>query len=166
MNQANTQLKFYSAADFGFLISPDSGFLVKCRFRTIKNNATDMNAVITLSYNWLNYLFDKAILRLEENCVQHARQLGIVSDVFYHMADNEFRYKYVEMLGFIADTSNEISDTIGTKIGDIAGNDLAGVIASVNHANQRSIRTNENYNEGFVRSRKLNNYTVANNNDF
>ena len=43
---------------------------------------------------------------------------------------------------------------------------MAVVIASVNHANQRSIRSNENYNEGFVRRRKLYNYTVANNNDF
>ena len=33
------------------------------------------------------------------------------------------------------DTNNEISDTIGTKLGDIAGNDLGGVIASVNIAN-------------------------------
>ena len=37
------------------------------------------------------------------------------------------------------DTSNEISDIIGTKIGDVAGHDLAGVIASVNNANQQSI---------------------------
>ena len=35
LNQANTQLKFYYAADFGYLMrNPDCGFLVKCRFRT------------------------------------------------------------------------------------------------------------------------------------
>ena len=71
-----------------------------------------------------------------------------------------------EMVGLIADTSNKISDTITTKIGDVAGIDLVEVIASVNIANQRSIRTNKNYNEGFVRRRKLYNYTVANNNDY
>ena len=60
------------------------------------------------------------------------------------MSDIKFRHKNGEMVGFILDTSNDISDTIGTKIGDVAGNDLAGVIASVNHANQRSITTNEN----------------------
>ena len=57
LNQANTQLKFYYAADFGFLMSSsDSGFLVKCRFRTRNNNATDMNAAITLSSQlvWLS----------------------------------------------------------------------------------------------------------------
>ena len=80
--------------------------------------------------------------------------------------NNEFRHQNGQLCGYVPDTSNEISDTIGTKIGEIAGNDLAGVIASVNHANQRSIRTNENYNEGFERRRKLYNYTVANNNDF
>ena len=82
------------------------------------------------------------------------------------MQNNEFRHQNKQLCGFIADTSNEISDTIGTKLGDVAGNDLAGVIASVNHANQRIIRTNKNYNEGFVRRRKLYNYTVANNNDY
>ena len=62
LNQANTQLKFYYAADFGYLMSsPDSGFLVKCRFRTRNNNATDMNAAITLSSKLFGYLFDVAI---------------------------------------------------------------------------------------------------------
>ena len=54
----------------------------------------------------------------------------------------------------------------GTRIGDIAYNDVAGVVASTNYANQRNIRTNENYNEGFVRRRKLYNYPVAANDDF
>ena len=115
LNQANTQLKFYYAADFGYLMSsPDSGFLVKCRFRTRNNNATDMNAAITLSSNWFNYLFDEAILRLGQNCVEHVRQLGIVTDVFYHMQNNEFRHQNGQLCCFIADTSNEISDTIGS----------------------------------------------------
>ena len=167
LNQATNQLKFYYAADFGYLLSSmDSGFLVKCRFRTRDNNNTNMNANITLASNWFGYLFDEAILRLGQNCVEHVRQLGIVSDVFYHMQNNEFRHQIGELCNYIPDTSNEISNTIGSKIGDVAGNDLAGVIASVNHANQRNIRINENYNEGFVRKRKLYNYIVANNNDY
>ena len=44
-----------------------------------------MNAAIPLASNWFGYLFDEAILRLGQNCVEHVRQLGIVSDVFYHM---------------------------------------------------------------------------------
>ena len=84
-------MKFYYAADFEFLIrSQDSGFLVKCRFRTRNNNATNMNAAITLASNWFCYFFDEAILRLGWNCVEHVRQLGIVCDVFYHMSDSEF----------------------------------------------------------------------------
>ena len=78
--------------------------------------------------------------------------------MFYHLQNNEFRHQNGELCGYIPDTSNKISDIIGTKIGDIASNNLDGVIASVNHANQRSSRTNENVNEGFVRRRKLYNY--------
>ena len=70
------------------------------------------------------------------------------------------------MVGFIADTRNEISDTIGTRIGDIAGNNSAKGIANVNNNNQRIIQTNKSYNEGFVRKRKLYNYTISNNNKY
>ena len=52
-----------------------------------------MNAAITLASNWFGYLFDEAMLRLGQNCVEHVRQLGIVSDVFYHMSDSEFKQK-------------------------------------------------------------------------
>ena len=48
----------------------DSGFLVKCRLKAIKNNVTYMNAAITFASNWFGYLFDEAILRLERNCVK------------------------------------------------------------------------------------------------
>ena len=87
------------------------------------------------------------MLRLVGNCVEHVRNLGVVKDTFFQMQNNEFRHQNGQLCGFIAYTSNEISDTIWSRIGDVAGNDVAGVIASVNHANQRSIRTNENYNE-------------------
>ena len=46
----------------------------------------------TLSSNLFGYLFDEAILRLSGNYVEHLRQLGIVSGVFYHMADSEFQH--------------------------------------------------------------------------
>ena len=75
LNLANTQLKFYYAVDIGYLISSsDSEFLGKCRFRTWNNNVTDMNAAITLAFNWFGDLFDEAILRLGGNCVEHVRQ--------------------------------------------------------------------------------------------
>ena len=125
-----------------------------------------MNAAITLAFNWFGYIFDEAILRLGQNCVEHVRQLGIVSDVFYHMSDSEFINKNGEMVGFIANTSNEISDNIGSRINDIAGNDVAGIVANVINANQRNIRINENFNEGFVNRKRLYNYTVAANDNF
>ena len=51
-NQANTQFKFYYSGDFSYLLSSsDSGFLVRCRFRTRDNNATNMNSNITLASN-------------------------------------------------------------------------------------------------------------------
>ena len=89
-----------------------------------------------------------------------------MTDVFYHMSDSEFRQKNGEIVGFIPDNSNEICDTIGTKVGDIAGNDLAGVIASVNNDNRISIWTNENYIEWFVRRINFYNYTIENNNEY
>ena len=90
LNQVNNQLKFYYAADFGYLMSsPDSGFLVKCRFRTIDNNNTNMNASMTLASNWFCYLFDEALLRLGGNCIEHVRSLGVVVDTFFHMQNNE-----------------------------------------------------------------------------
>ena len=55
-----------------------------------------MNAAITLSSNWVGYLFDEAILRLGQNCVENVRQLSIVTDVFYHMSDSEYIQKMVK----------------------------------------------------------------------
>ena len=71
-----------------------------------------MNAAITLASYLFGYNFDEAILRLGQNCVEHVRQLGIVSDMFYHMSDSEFRHTNGEMVVSIQDNSNEIFDFI------------------------------------------------------
>ena len=81
------------------------------------------------------------------------------------MENNEFRYQN-ELVGFIPDTSVEVSDTIGTRQGDVAGADAAAIVASVNNANQRNVQVSDNYNDGYIRRRKLYNYTVAANDDF
>ena len=126
LNQANNQFRFHYSGDFAYLLSsPDSGFLVRCRFRTRDNNATNMNSNITLSSNWFGYLFEDVQLRLGETTLEYIRHLGIVTDVFYHMENNEFRHQTGELVGFIPDTSSEISDTIGTRQGNIAGVDAA-----------------------------------------
>ena len=110
-----------------------------------------MNESITLTTNWFSYLFDEAILRNGQNCDEHVQQLGIISDVFYHMADSDLRKKNSEIVGFIPDKSNEISDSIGSRIGDIAGHDVAKIVANGNNANQKYIRINENFNVEFVK---------------
>ena len=167
LNQANNQFRFHYTGDFGYLMaSPDSGVLVKCRFRTTDNNATNINSNITLAFNWFGYLFEDVQLRLGGTTLEHVRHLGVVTDEFYHMENNEFRHQTGELVGFIPDTSSKISNTIGTREGNVAGADAFAIIGSVNNANQRNVQTNENYNEGFVRRRKLYNYTVAANDDY
>ena len=125
-----------------------------------------MNSNITLASNWFGYLVDNVQLRLGGQTIEQIHNPGIVMDTFVHMKNNEFKYQNGELVRFIPDTSSEISDTIGTRQGNVVGAAAAAVIASVTNANQRNIQTNENNNNGFVRRRKLYNYTVAANDDF
>ena len=105
-------------------------------------------------------------MRLAGSTIEHIRHLGVVTDVFYHMENAEFKYQTGSLVGFIPDTSSEVSDSIGRRIGDRAGNDANAIVSSVNNANQRSVQANENFNDGFLKRRKLYNYTVAANDDF
>ena len=167
MNQANGQLRFYFSGDFPYLLAgQDSGYMVRCTFRTRDNNATNANANITLASSWFSYLFEDAQLRLAGSTIEHTRHLGVVTDVFYHMENAEVRYQTGSLVGFIPDTSFEVSDSIGRRIGDIASNDVNAIVPNVNHANQRNVQANENYNEIFIKRRKLYNYTVVANDDF
>ena len=86
--------------------------------------------------------------------------------MLYHMENAEFRYQTGSLVGFISDTSLEVSYSIGRRVGDIASNDVNAIVANVNHANQRNGQTNENFNKGFMRRQKLYNYTVTANDDF
>ena len=148
LNQANGQLRFHYSGDFFYLLAgQDSKFMVRCRFCTRDNNAKNANANITLASNWFSYLFEDAQLRLGGATIEHIRHLGVVTDVFYQMANAEFRYQTGSLVGFIPDTSSEVSDSIGKRIGDIVCNDINAIIANVNHANQRNVQANENYNE-------------------
>ena len=140
--------------------------MVRCRFCTRDNYATNANANITLTSNWFSYLFEYSLLRLGGVTIKHIRHLAVVTDVFYHMENAKFKYRTGSLIGFIPDTSSEVSDSIGRRIGNIAGNDINAIVANVNHVNQRNVQANENYNEGFIRRRKLYNYTVAANDDF
>ena len=147
LNQANGKLRFHFSGDFPYLLAgQDSGFMVRCRFCTRDNNATNANVNITLASNWFSYLFEDTQLRLGGATIEHIRHLGVVTDVFYQMENAEFRYQTGSLVGFIPDTSFEVSDSIGRRIGDIAGNDVNAIIANVNHANQRNVQANENFN--------------------
>ena len=86
LNQANTNFKFFYPGDFpNLLSSSDSGFLVKCRFRTLDNNATNMNSNITLSSNWFGYLFENVQLCLGGQVIEHINNPAIVMDIVYNM---------------------------------------------------------------------------------
>ena len=164
LNQANTLFKFCYPGDFPYLLSSsDSGFLVKCRFRTKDNNATNMHSNIMLSSNWFGYLFDNVKLRLGGQIIEHINIPVIVMDIFYNMESDEFRKRFGALCGYIPDTSFEISDTIGTRLGNVDGDDVTAVLGSLNNANQRNVQNNVNYNEGFVR---LYNYTIAANDEY
>ena len=82
------------------------------------------------------------------------------------MDNAEFRYQTVSLVNFIPDTSSDVSDSIGRKVGDIGGNDVTAIVANVNHSNTRNVEANEHFNDGFLRRRKLYNYKVAANDDF
>ena len=167
LNQANTHIKFYYSGDVPYLLSSsDFGFLVKCCFRTRDNNATNMNSNITLSSNWFGYLFDNEQLRLGGQTIEHINNPAIVMDIFYNMESDEFRKRSGALCGYIPDTISEVSDTIGTRLGNVDGADVAAVLGSLNNANQGNVQTNANYNEGFVKRRRLYNYTIAANDEY
>ena len=167
LNQANNQFKFYYSADFDYLVSfPNTGFLLKARFCTRNNNNTDANANIILASNRFCYLFNDISLRLGGQVIESIHSPGVLLDVFYNMENDEFRKRSGALCGFIPNTSSEISDTIGTRLGNVDGADVAAVLGSFNNANQRNVQTNTNYNEGFVKRRRLYNYTIAANDDY
>ena len=104
-------------------------------------------------------------LRLGGQTIEHINNPAIVMDIFYHMEIDEFRKRSGALCGYIPDTSSDISDTIGTRLGNVDGADFAAVLGSLNNANQRNVQKNVNYNEGFVKRRRLYNYTIAANNE-
>ena len=140
--------------------------MVRCRFCTRDNTNTNANENITLASNWFSYLFEKAKLRFGGATIDHIRHFCVVTDVFYQMENTEFRDQTGSLICFLPDTSSECSNSIGRKIVDIANNDVNAIVAYINHANQRNVQANENYNKGFIKRRMLYYYTVAANNDF
>ena len=144
-------MKFHYTGDFSYsLSSTDTGFIIRSQFRTMDNNATNMNSNITLATIWFGYVFDNVQFRLSGQSIEHIHNPGIVMDTFFHIENYEFKYQNGELVGFILDTSSEILDTIFTRQGNVVGADAAAVIASVNNANRRNIQKNENYNNGLL----------------
>ena len=81
LNQANSQFKFHFTGDFSYLLSsPDTGFIIRCRFRTRLNNHNNMNANITLSSNCFEYLFNDMQLRLGGQIIEFVQYPGVVMD--------------------------------------------------------------------------------------
>ena len=88
-------------------------------------------------------MFEDAELKLGGATIEYIRHLGVVADVFYQMETAEFRYQTGSLVGFIQDTYSEVSDSIGRRVRDIAGNDVNAIVANVNQANQRNVQANE-----------------------
>ena len=87
-------------------------------------------------------------------------------DIFYNMESHEFRLKSRELCGYMPDTNFVITDTLGAQTGNVDGANFVAVLGSINNANHRNVWTNKNYNTGFVRRRKLYNYTIAANDEY
>ena len=112
---------------------------MNCRLRTRDNNATNKHSNITLSSNWFGYLFNNVQLRLGGQTVEHINNPAIVMDIFFNMENDEFRKRSGDLCGFIPDTSSEISDTIGTRLGNVDGVDVQAVLGLLNNANKRNV---------------------------
>jgi hypothetical protein len=167
LNNGDSQLNFVYNGEFLYRLgSPSTALHIRYRFRTRQGNANVRDANVSLASNFGGYLFSQATLKLGGTVIEQIRDPGVVMDVFYHCEESEFRTRDGEAVGFIPDTSADISEIIGTRTGEIAGADIAAVVASVNHANSRNVLISRTYNEGFVRRKNLLNYTVAANDDF
>ncbi len=167
LNEANSQLLFtFTGNCYYRLSSPNTGFLIKFRFRTRSAGGNDRTANITLASNFFGYLFNRATLQLGGTIIEEIRFPGIIMDIFYQTEELEFRNHTGMSVGFLPDSSNVVSETIGSRIGTIAGADAAGVITSVNHNDNRGVKYNNDFNEGFSKRKELYNYNVAANNDF
>ena len=138
LNQANIQFKFHYIGDFSYLLSlPQTGFIIRSRFCTRDNNASNMNSNITRASNWLGYLFYNVQLRFGGQTIEHIHYSGIVMDTLYHIKNNEFKYQNGELFGCFPDTRSEIVYRIGTRQGNVVGANAVAVIACVNNANQK-----------------------------
>lgn len=167
LNRGNAQLQFiYKGVNLYRPSSSKSGFHIRFRFRTRVGVNNNSGANITLASNFFGYLFDRVELKLGSTKVEEINFPGIVMDTFYHTEELEFRNYTGQRVGFIPDTSGVVSDTIGNRQGDYDGVDVAALIGSGNNVNNRIVRINNDYNEGFVRRKKLYNYTVAGNDNF
>lgn len=77
------------------------------------------------------------------------------------MEYDEFRKISEELCGYIPDTSSEILCTIGTRLNNVEGADPLAAIGRFNNKNQRNVRTNEKFNEKFLRKTKQYNYSCS-----
>jgi hypothetical protein len=157
--QPNGQLKFNNKGNFLYrLSSPNTGIHVKYQFRTRDNNNPNRDSEVSLSSNFIGYLFTKITLTIGTKIVEEINHPGIVMDTLYHTEELEFRNYSGELHGFIPDDSDTVSDSIGTRTGNIAGNDAATVIQSVNQDLNRNVKINNEFNNGYCRRKKLYNY--------
>ena len=76
-------------------------------------------------------MFDNVQLRLRGQIIEHINNPAIAMDIFYIMESDEFRKKSGALCNYILDTNSEISDTIGTRLGNVDGAYVAAVLGSL-----------------------------------
>ena len=167
LNSNDSQLRFIFNSENRFihLASPKTGFRIRVGFLTKREGNNDRNAKCTLVSNWANHLFTSAKFSLCGTPIETIQNLGVATDIMYHMNDKEFRESDGELEGFIPDTGNGVASDTLINTPTFLPNAVADGAGIVETLSNKGIFLNSNYNVGFERRLKLYNYTVAGDND-
>ena len=158
LNESASSLRFqYDGSKLYRLSSPQTGFLVKVAFR-----CSDRNLPLTLSSNFFQHMFKSFRLSLKDKEIERVNFPYIVSDILYHLEDDDFRNHSGESFTFIPDTSKNpdinlcnTTTFLATAVGNAEG--------IVNTISNKSLSINPNFNAGLKRRCDLLNYVVGDN---
>ena len=167
LNSADSQLRFILNSENRFLhlASNKTGFRIRVGYITRAGVHNDRNAKCCLVSNWANHLFSSAKFNLCGTTIEHVQNLGIATDILYHLRGEEFRKYEGEIEGFIPDTGNGNASDVISNTPTFAAAGVGDGAGIVNILSNKSLTKNINYNEGFERRLKIYNYRVANDND-
>ena len=153
LNGTNALIFRYSQQSSFYRLGSDrSGIKCTFRFLTRQGGADARNADISLASNFFGHFFDQAILKIGGEEIEHIYNLGVVMDTIYSTMGSEFRYKNGEEVGYIQDENSGLANDRLVNTGALAGD--AAVPA--NH-----VTNNTEFNNGYLKRKRLFNYVVA-----